>query len=57
MGEERQEMGRAGLAWSSCCFLPKSLEGPESQAAALGQRAGGGGLDTWVIQGYWAGAG
>lgn len=42
-GEERQEMGRAGPAQSSCCFLPKSLEGPESRAAALGRRAGGGG--------------
>lgn len=45
-------MGRAGPALSSCCFLPKSLEGPESRAAALGRRAGGGCLDTWVLQGY-----
>lgn len=51
-GAERQEMGRAGPAPSSCCFLPKSLEGPESRAAALGRRAGGGCLDTWVLQGY-----
>lgn len=33
-------MGRACLAASSCCFLPRSLEGPESRAAALGRRAG-----------------
>lgn len=43
-------MGRAGPARSSCRFLLKSLEGPESRAAALGWRAGGGGLDTWVIR-------
>lgn len=33
-------MGRACLAASSCCFLPRSLEGPESRATALGRRAG-----------------
>lgn len=33
-------MGRACPAASSCCFLPRSLEGLESRAAALGRRAG-----------------
>lgn len=39
-------MGRADPAPSSCCFLPKSLEGPESRAAALGRRAVGVGVWT-----------
>lgn len=49
-------MGRAGPVHSSWRFLPESLEGPESRAAALGRRAGGGGLDTRVLQYYRAGS-
>lgn len=56
-------MGRSSRRWkggpgcSSCCFLSKSLKGPESRAAALGRRARGEGLDTWVLRGYGEGAG
>lgn len=37
-------MGRACLAASSCCFLPRSLEGPESRATALGRA----GVGVWT---------
>lgn len=48
-GEERQEMGRAGPTPSSCRFLPKSLRGPESPAAARGRPAGAIGLDALLL--------
>lgn len=52
-------MGRAGLTPSSCRFLPRSLGGPESRAAAPGRPAGAMGLDTPLLQGWegkWVGA-
>lgn len=56
-GEERREMGRAGPTPSSCRFLPMSLGGPESRAAAPGRPAGEVGLDTLLLQGCKIGSG
>lgn len=50
-------MGRAGPTPSSCRFLPTSLRGPESRAAAPGRPAGEMGLDTLILRGCKEGSG